>query len=199
MNTAWKPLIAAACLTLAVTLAQTAHAQREKKKPDVSQEAIVMQIIGIDNRIAITYHRPGVKGRDVWKGNSENERIGPLVPRNGDPRPWRGGANETTTFETQEDILVEGKPLPAGKYCLAFIPTDTHWTVIFNSEHEKWGTFFYNAEKDILRVDVSPQEAPHQEWLIYGFDGLEAHAATAFLHWEEVKIPWRITMPQNQE
>jgi hypothetical protein len=32
--------------------------------------------------------------------------------------PWRAGANENTTIEFSTDVLVEGRPLAAGKYGL---------------------------------------------------------------------------------
>lgn len=198
MKTGWKHFSMLLCVALAVTFAQTADAQRKKTKPDVSQLAATTQIIGIDNAITITYHRPGVKGRDVWTGKSDNAQIGSLVPRNGDPRPWRGGANEPTTIEFKEDVLIEGKALSAGKYLLCFIPTDEHWVIIFNTGFSRWGTFMYKKEEDVLRVNVDPVEAPHQEWLVYGFEALEAYAATAYIHWEKVKVPFRITMAEPE-
>src|SRR5258705_5232811 len=52
--------------------------------------------------IKIDYSSPGVKGRKIWDG---------LVPYD---KVWRAGANEATLFETNKDITVEGKALPAG-------------------------------------------------------------------------------------
>ena len=46
----------------------------------------------------------------------------------------------------------------------------------------------------MLRVSVKPHEAPHQEWLVYGFEDLRAKGATAYIRWEKVKIPFRIEM-----
>lgn len=199
MRTCWNRFSMLVCVALTVTLAQQADAQgRNKTKPDVSQGAAVSQVIGVNNTITITYHRPGVKGRNVWKEASENERIGQLVPRDGDPRPWRAGANEPTTFEVTEDVLVEGKELPAGKYALFMIPTDGDWIIIINTGFNKWGAFMYKEEEDVLRVKVTPQEAPHQEWLIFGFEDLEAHGATAYMRWEKVKIPFSITMANKE-
>jgi hypothetical protein len=30
--------------------------------------------------------------------------------------------------------------------------------------------------------------------LVYGFDDLEANGVTAYLHWEKVNVPFRITV-----
>ena len=175
-----------------------ADAQRKKTKPDVSQGAAVTQTLGVDTQITIAYHRPGVKGRDVWTEKSDNENIGPLVPRDGDPRPWRSGANEATTIEVSGDVLVEGKELPAGKYALFMIPTDGDWTVVFSKQAQQWGAFGYKQKDDALRVTVTPVEAPHQEWLAYGFDDPGTWSATAYLRWNDVKIPFKIEVEEQE-
>ncbi len=179
-------------LAMAGLISADAAAQRNKTKPDASQPATVTQTIGAMGTVTITYARPGVHGRNVWTDKSDNPRIGALVPRNGDPWPWRAGANEATTITLSEDMLVEGKELAAGTYALFMIPTDTHWTIIFNKTVKQWGSFAYKQEDDVLRVDVKSAEAPHQEWLMYGFDDPEAYSATAYLHWEKVKVPFKI-------
>ena len=184
--------ISVAAALLAVT---TFSSNIEAQKPKASPAAKVSQGIGAKNEITITYHRPGVKGRNVWKDKSDNAQIGSLVPRDGNPRPWRAGANNTTAFEIKEDILVEGQKLPAGRYGLYMIPTDGDWIVIFNKD-VTWGSFGYKEENDVLRVNVTTQDAPHQEWLQYGFEDLGDYQATAYLHWEKVKVPFKITMEE---
>ena len=64
-------------------------------------------------------------------------------------------SNEATTFETTQDLTVEGQKLPAGKYALFLIPEkDNTATVIFNKEAKQWGAYKYEASKDQLRVKV---------------------------------------------
>ena len=189
--------VLAGAIALALT-SLNADAQRKKTKPDVSQGAAVTQTLGVDTQITIAYHRPGVKGRDVWTEKSDNVNIGPLVPRDGDPRPWRSGANEATTIEVSGDVLVEGKELPAGKYALFMIPTDGDWTVVFSKQAQQWGAFGYKQKDDALRVTVTPVEAPHQEWLAYGFDDPGTWSATAYLRWNDVKIPFKIEVEEQE-
>ena len=68
--------------------------------------------------------------------------------------------------------------------------------IIFSKNNSAWGSFAYNPEEDALRVTVQPVKAPHEEWLTYGFDDLAGTSATAFLHWEQLKVPFKIELAQ---
>lgn len=168
----------------------------QEKKVRASLMASVMQRLGTDTDITIVYSRPGVKGRTIW---GELVPYG-LAPGNeyseGNPYPWRAGANENTTIEFSKDVLVEGNKLPAGKYGIHMIPSEKDWVIIFSKNSEGWGSFGYKKEEDALRVTVTPVEAPHQEWLMYGFDNLAGTSATAFLWWEKLKVPFKIELPK---
>lgn len=182
-------------LSLAVLLALPSAFAQGAKIP-ASLKASVTQRLGTDVDITIVYSRPGVKGRKIW---------GELVPfglapgnkySNNKPYPWRVGANENTTIEFNKDVLVEGKPLPAGKYGIHMIPSEKEWTIIFSKKNDAWGSFEYNQEEDALRVTVTPIEAPHQEWMMFGFDDLAGTSATAYLNWEQLKVPFKIKLAQ---
>lgn len=181
-------------LALALIFASTTFAQRNEVR--ASLKAGVMQTLGVDTEITIVYSRPGVKGRKIW---------GELVPygmapgnrySKNQPYPWRAGANENTTIEFSKDVLIEGKPLPAGKYSIHMIPSEKDWTVIFNKNNSGWGSFAYSEAEDALRVTVTPVEAPFQEWMRFGFDDLAGTSAVAFLHWENLKVPFKIELPK---
>jgi hypothetical protein len=128
--------------------------------------------------ITINYSSPSVKGRKVW---------GELVPYG---KVWRAGANEATIFETDKNITVEGKPLPAGKYSLYATPGEDEWTIMFNSETGQWGIkrtgeTTRDAAKDVLAVKVKPRKsATMNERLAYDVtnDGF-------VLRWENVEVP----------
>lgn len=191
MKSGLKILALGLVLALVLSLGLSGNALAQGK-PKASPAAKVSQTIGAANEITIVYHRPGVKGRDVWADKSDNAQIGSIVPRDGDPRPWRAGANNATTITFTKDVTVEGKALAAGTYALFIIPTDGDWTVIFNNDAKSWGSFRYKKENDALRVSVKTETVPHQERLAYGFENLADWSATAFLHWEKVKVPFRI-------
>jgi hypothetical protein len=157
-----------------------------------SLKAAVMQRLGVDTDITISYGRPGVKGRKIW---------GDLVPYGlapGDkysknkPYPWRAGANEVTTIEFNKDVLIQGNKLAAGKYGIHMIPSEKDWIIIFSKNAAGWGSFAYSEAEDALRVTVTPVPAPHQEWLAFGFDDLAGTSATAYLWWEKLKVPFKV-------
>jgi len=154
-------------------------AQQNLTLPDASQHAVVMQQVGMAE-IKIDYHRPGVKGREVW---------GKLVPFD---QVWRAGANENTTISFSKDVIVDGKKVPAGTYGLHMIPTENDWTIILNKDYRAWGSFFYKEENDLMRFKVKSQPADFQEWLIYTFDEVTPNSVIASLRWEKLQVPFKI-------
>lgn len=129
-----------------------------------------------DMKIVIGYGSPGVKNRQIW---------GSLVPYN---EVWRSGANEATNIEFTKDVLINDKPLPAGKYGFFTIPTEGEWTLIFNSVWDQWGAYDYDASKDVLRITVKPeQNSAFAERLDYTIekDGVA-------LVWEKLKVQFTV-------
>jgi hypothetical protein len=128
--------------------------------------------------ITIDYSSPAVKGRTVW---------GELVPYG---KPWRAGANEATTFQTDNAITVEGKTLPAGKYTPFAIPTANEWTFIFNSQLGQWGIkqtgeANFDPAKNVLTVTAKPMKsASMNERLAY----VVTNNGFAF-RWENLEVP----------
>ena len=148
---------------------------QEDKSKRASPPAQVKAVLEGKN-ITIDYSRPAVKERKVWGG---------LVPYG---EVWRTGANETTTFEVSEDVLVEGQKLPKGKYALFTIPGEKEWTIIFN-KGIAWGAYSYKESEDVLRVKVTPKEAsaPHELFTIEVFD-----KGIVSLMWDKVSVDFQV-------
>ena len=119
-------IFVAICVVVLVTLVTIIGQIRKRQAKSLSPEEEVVFSQG-DLRIKVFYNRPYKKGRVIFGG---------LVPFD---TVWRTGANEATIFESNKDLLIEGKALPAGKYSLWTIPRPESWTVIFNSEYGQWG------------------------------------------------------------
>ena len=151
-------------------------AQEDKSKRPSPPATATGKVMGAT--ITINYSSPGVKGRKIWGG---------LVPYN---EVWRAGANEATLFETDKNIKVEGKSLPAGKYSLYAIPGEKGWTIIFNSATGQWGinndgSTTEDPAKDALRVTVTPKKsASFNEKLMYKVD-----SKGFALLWENLEVP----------
>ncbi|MCY7377083.1 MAG: DUF2911 domain-containing protein [Pyrinomonadaceae bacterium] len=147
--------------------------------PRESQRQEIIQTVG-DTKIAVVYHRPNVKDRKVWDGL---EKYGAV---------WRTGANENTTFETSNDIKINGQTLPKGKYGLHTIPNKDEWTIIFNKVNSEWGSFNYDQKQDALRVMVKPMTANLQETMAINFENVKANTSDVVIAWERVKVPFTI-------
>lgn len=149
------------------------------ERPMLSQKAIIVQRVGLTD-ITVTYHRPKVKGRKVW---------GELVPYD---RVWRAGANEATTVNFTDDVVIEDHPLAAGTYSFFVIPTKTLWKVIFNTDTDQWGAFSMDTNRNALSLTVKPESVPHEEYLSYSFTDLEFTSAKMLLKWEKLGISLKI-------
>ncbi len=175
-------------LILVIGLSLSSKAQN-LTVPRISPHAKVLQTLGISN-IEIEYHRPAVRDRKIWGG---------LVPYglqkfsfgSGNPAPWRAGANENTTISFSHDALINGKPIPKGKYGFHIIPDTTEWTLIFSRDNSSWGSFFYDPAHDQLRIKVKPETATYKEWMQFYFDDLTPSSAMVYLHWEKLRIGFK--------
>lgn len=168
-----------------------------------NQKSSVTQYMGLAH-VTITYNSPDVTAPN---GDDRTGQIwGQLVPygltnlnfglsSEENPSPWRAGANENTTISFSHDVEVEGKPLAAGTYGLHMIPGEQEWTVIFSNNSSSWGSYFYQPLEDALRVKVKPEQNEFNEWLTYEFDDRQLNQATASLEWENLRVPFTISVP----
>lgn len=157
---------------MAICMSAVANAQ--EKKVSSPAETASGKINGAT--ITINYGSPSVKGRAIW---------GDLVPYG---KVWRAGANDATTFETDKEITVEGKKLPAGKYAFFVIPEKESATIVFNKEWKQWGAYKVNDKEEALRVKVTPKKsASLTEKLVY-----KVNKDNVTLSWENWDIPVKI-------
>lgn len=194
---------------LILAISTTAIVSAQVVRPPVprpSQKATVAQTIGT-TEVSITYSRPAVKNRPIFGDapesmatratgeatlDNQNERKPgePIVPYG---HLWRAGANEATLFVIADDALVNGQPLPAGRYSFHAIPGKEEWTLIFNKDDGQWGSFFYDAKKDVLRIKARAESTPaNAELLTYYFDPVGDTSATVNLRWEKIRVPFTV-------
>jgi hypothetical protein len=167
-------------LTLtALAIATSAFAQQQIRAPRPSPSASLTQTVGITD-VTIKYSRPGVKGRQIW---------GALVPYD---KVWRAGANEATTISFSDDVWINGQKLTKGTYSFHATPGRDQWTLHFNSVADQWGSYSYDAAKDVVTVKATPETAPHQEWMGFEVQDLSTDTAKIALRWEKISVPFTV-------
>jgi hypothetical protein len=194
---------------LALVIASfTLHAQTLTVPPSGdNQKSVVSQYIGSMVKVTVAYSSPDVTGPDgmdrtgkIW--GSPVAHYGMVKQGFGldQPAPWRAGANESTTIHFSHDVMIEGKPLAAGKYGLFLLIAETGpWTWIFSKNTAGWGSYYYSEKDDVLRVDVTPTDHVRTEWLTYNFIDRKPTETTLALQWELKSIPMRISVPNMND
>ncbi|WP_132704050.1 DUF2911 domain-containing protein [Winogradskyella wandonensis] len=155
--------------------------ETQKKKP-LSPHTSTMAMIG-DAHIHIDYSSPGVRDRIIFGGLLAYDQV------------WQAGAHMATWVETNKDLQIEGKTLPAGKYGFFTIPSKEEWTVIFNSNWEQHGKDEYDEKDDVIRFKIKPNFSEEiKEQLEYKVNKIDDNNGSISLAWEKVKIefPFKI-------
>jgi len=182
MNSKQRLFAMSLAVGIAIAMATPATAQLETPRP--SPWASIEQKVGVTD-LAITYYRPGVKGRTIW---------GELVPFG---KVWRTGANNATTFSISTDAKIDGHDLAAGKYAIHTIPGKEMWTVIFNSDWDKSG-MEYDEAKDVLRVEVKPRAmAERVERMQFAVPELDDDSARVALQWDMLEVSFEVEVPTD--
>jgi len=164
-------------LVIAVSLSFAAAAQ--SSLPPVDQSPMDMSyypanypVLKIQDKIMeplvarVIYSRPKKEGRTIFGGLVEYGKV------------WRLGANEATEIEFYRKVNIGGKKVSKGRY---------------NKETDTWGSFKYNAEKDIIRTNVLVEKLNDPvESLAMTFEK-GGGGINLVIAWENVKV----TLPIN--
>jgi hypothetical protein len=146
------------------------------KTKSLSPHTSVMAMIN-DAHIHIDYSSPGVRDRIIFGG---------LVGYN---TVWQAGAHKATWIETNKDLKIDGKVLPAGKYGFFVVPGKETWKVMFNSNWDQHGKDEYSEAEDVLVTTVTPEKlASNQEALTYMVEDKKNNEGIISLAWEKLKI-----------
>src|ERR1700724_4427182 len=106
-------------ILLVVAACVTSYGQDESKRPSPAAQAQCRFSGG--KTITVDYSSPRMRRRKVF---------GELVPYG---KVWRTGANEATTFVTDERLItVDGINIPAGSYTIFTVPDPEMETLIIN-------------------------------------------------------------------
>ena len=148
------------------------------KMPAPSPTQTISQDFGL-GKLEITYSRPSVKNRQIFKENSELAPLGKV---------WRTGANFATKIKITDPCTIAGNALDTGVYAIYTIPGKTDWTFIINKESKKWGTQ-YNQEGDVFRAVVPVQKKKDfVETFSIEFGNVKAETCDLQLMWANVLV-----------
>lgn len=161
--------------------------EAQLKTPQASPKATIFQRVGLTD-VEIVYSRPAARGRAVF---------GNLVPFG---KVWRTGANENTTISFSEDIVIDGKTLPKGKYSLYTIPKIESWEVIFYSTTNNWGNpEVWNEANVVLRTTVKEEALSKAvESFTISIDNLDANFAYLNMAWENSSVSMKFDVPTQK-
>lgn len=168
-------------LTLsAVATAAFAQPAPKLDLPRPSPKGSVTQTVGL-TEISVTYSSPSVKGRKIW---------GEVVPFD---EVWRAGANECTKATFSTAVSIEGKPVPAGTYCLFLLPTKAGWTFILSKNTEQWGAGDYKQSEDAVRVPAAASTIPLRERMAFAIIDFDDERGTLAMEWEKLRVAVKFT------
>ncbi len=173
-----------------------ASAQMDVPPSGGNPRATISEEVGITS-ITIKYSRP-----DVNKREGKIYGDGNLVPygfttnsfiTNKNTAPWRAGANENTVITFEHDVTIEGQPLKAGSYGLHMAMAADNVTLIFSTQTEAWGSFYYEEKYDALRVHVKPVALDKSvEYLKYEFIEHKEKYCVIAMQWEKLSVPFKV-------
>lgn len=157
------------------------------KTPQSSPKTIVSQVVGLTD-VSLDYSRPSAKGRTIF---------GDLVPFG---KLWRTGANANSIITFSDDVMIDGKTLPKGKYALYTVPKADNWDVIFYKDTDNWGTpETMDEAKIVLKTTAKPQMLSNRlETFTIAINNLDNNFAHLEISWEKTMIAVKIDFPTDK-
>ena len=156
--------------------------------PKSSPKAEVEQMVGL-TEVDVNYARPAKKGRLVY---------GDLVPFG---KIWRTGANENTTVEFSDDVIIDGQKVGKGKYALYTLPKADAWEVYIYDETSNWGLpAAWDDSKVVAKTIANPVAlANNVESFTIEVDQIDTNTGEIVLKWEKTAIPVKFTVPTHEK
>ncbi|NCI45996.1 DUF2911 domain-containing protein [Sediminibacterium soli] len=174
-----KTLLMAAMICSAGAFAQI-------RIPAPSTTQTITQAFGLGT-IKLTYSRPNIRGRVVFKENSELAPLGKL---------WRFGANAATRISFTDPVMVGGKLLDTGSYVLYAKPGKEYWDIIFNKGLTNSGTDGYKESEDVVTVRVKAEKLGMEiETFTMQFGDIRSESCELQAYWSNTAV--RVPMSSN--
>jgi hypothetical protein len=110
---------------------------------------------------------------------------------------WRVGADQSTRFKTEADLMFGDQRLPAGEYSVFAELAENEWTLAFSSWGAKqgfkeenpdalWGAYNYTPDRDVLRTAMSvTTHSVSAEQLIITFTDMTLEGGSLTIWWDD--------------
>lgn len=134
----------------------------------------------------VIYSRPNKNGRNIFCDLIEYGKV------------WRVGANEATEIEFFQDVIISTKKIAKGRYTLYVIPYETKWTAIINKETDTWGSFMYNSDKDVVRIDIPVEALSEPIESLSMYFNIDKKNAQLNIAWDNVKVVFPFTVVKSK-
>ena len=175
-------IVSICCFSICTGTAQTKLPPVDKSPMDMSYYPNSYPVLKIQDKATeplmtrVIYSRPQKNGRVIFGDLLEYGKV------------WRLGANEATEIEFYQNAKINNIKIKKGRYTLYCIPYTDKWTFIVNKETDTWGSFKYDAKKDIVRMDVPIQKQTEMtEEFVMAFEKA-AMGTNLIVAWEDVKV-----------
>lgn len=153
--------------------------------------------------IEVDYGRPILRQRTgvFGAGDEYGKKVAAGAP------VWRAGANQSTRFTTEVDLLFGDKKLPAGTYSLFIeLASPQKWTLVLsnwaaqdrydpNAKDALWGSYGYTPDKDVVRAEMTVMTIPMSvDQLTFGFTDVSPEGGTLALWWDRTNatVPFKV-------
>ncbi len=154
---------------------------KDQKGTKASPHKMAMDNIGTAH-VHIEYNSPSVRNRIIWGGLVALGEV------------WVTGAHNATSVSFSEDVKIEGKTIPKGKYAFFTIPNQEEWTLILNKNWNQHLADDYTEKDDILRWKVKPKALTEPvEQLTYQVKVIDNKTGMVEMAWEKLSIQFEIS------
>ncbi len=162
--------------------------EAQMSAPASSPASKLVQTVGLTD-VTIEYSRPSMRGRTIFGADG-------LVPYG---NIWRTGANLATKISFSKDVQVEGKDLKAGSYAILTKPGASQWAIHFY-KHESNSFGYYIDKTPEAVINATPTQLPFAlETFTFNIDNLKNDGATIQIAWENIVVPFNISVWTDKE
>jgi hypothetical protein len=172
---------------LLAAMACSLGAFAQVRMPAASPTQTIRQEFGLGS-IQLTYSRPSIKGRTLFKDNSELAPLGKV---------WRTGANAATRIVFTEKVMIAGKLLDTGAYVIYTKPGKEYWDVMFNKGLNNGSVADYKESEDAAVAKVKIEKTGTEtETFTMQFDKVMAESCELQLTWGNtlVRVPMSVNV-----